>query len=77
MLFLSFQTFIGNSQVATILAMHYTLQVAKAKDKIGVTRVLGYLANAVHLHPFEDAFMHCLVTHLIQVRTKEKFALTF
>ncbi len=49
--------------------MHYTLQTAKARDKTGLMRVLGMLANAVKGNPFEDAFMHCLVTALIQVRT--------
>ena len=47
--------------------MHYTLQTAKAKDKTGLMRVLPILANSVKGHPFEDPFMHCLVTSLIQV----------
>lgn len=50
--------------------MHYTLQASKAKDKTGLMRVLGILANAVKGKPFEDAFIHCLVTHLIQVNTE-------
>ena len=47
--------------------MHYTLQTAKAKDKTGLMRVLPILANSVKGNPFEDPFMHCLVTSLIQV----------
>lgn len=54
--------------VAAVLAMHYTLQTAKSRDKTGLMRVLPILANAVKGSPFEDAFMHCLVTALIQVR---------
>ena len=53
--------------MAAVLAMHYTLQTAKAKDKTGLMRVLPILANSVKGHPFEDPFMHCLVTSLIQV----------
>eukprot|EP00095_Tigriopus_kingsejongensis_P003367 maker-scaffold153_size302544-snap-gene-0.8 protein:Tk03367 transcript:maker-scaffold153_size302544-snap-gene-0.8-mRNA-1 annotation:"hypothetical protein KGM_17840" len=64
----AYQNFIGSSLVATTLAMHYTLQTAKAKDTIGLKRVLGYLANVVHMHPYEDPFMHTLVTYLIQMK---------
>ena len=63
----SLQAFIEDSSVAAVLAMHYTLQTAKAKDKTGLMRVLPILANSVKGHPFEDPFMHCLVTSLIQV----------
>ena len=62
------KAFIEDSSVAAVLAMHYTLQTAKAKDKTGLMRVLPILANSVKGHPFEDPFMHCLVTSLIQVR---------
>ena len=44
--------------------MQYTLQAAKAKDKTGVMRVLGVLAQNIRGHPFEDAFLHSLVTAL-------------
>lgn len=54
--------------MATNLAMHYTIQVTKNKDKIAVKRVLGLLAASVKNHPFEDVFLHCLITHLIQMR---------
>ena len=59
--------------MAAVLAMHYTLQTAKAKDKTGLMRVLPILANSVKGHPFEDPFMHCLVTSLIQVGWKGVF----
>lgn len=63
--------------MAAVLAMHYTLQTAKAKDKTGLMRVLGMLANAVKGNPFEDAFMHCLVTSLIQVKKKDTARVTW
>ena len=67
------KAFIEDSSVAAVLAMHYTLQTAKAKDKTGLMRVLPILANSVKGHPFEDPFMHCLVTSLIQVGRKGIF----
>ena len=48
--------------------MHYTLHVVKAKDKIAVKRVLGLIVSSVRHHPFEDVFLHSLITHLIQMR---------
>lgn len=60
-----FQTFIESNPVAAVLAMHYTNQTAKAKDRVGLMRVLGILSNAVKGNPYEDPFMHNLVSHLI------------
>merc|ERR1712110_133977 len=64
----AFQAFIEENTVAATLAMHYTLQPAKNKDRTGVMRVLGILANSVKGHPFEDVFLHCLITELIRMR---------
>ena len=64
----AFQAFIEENTVAATLAMHYTLQTAKNKDRTGVMRVLGILANSVKGHPFEDVFLHCLITELIRMR---------
>merc|ERR1719500_579584 len=52
----AYQAFIEDSSVAAVLAMHYTLQTAKAKDKTGLMRVLPILANSVKGNPFEDPF---------------------
>jgi len=73
----TYLTFIEENTVATTLAMHYTLQVTKNKDKIAVKRVLGILASSVKNHPFEDVFLHCLITNLIQVRHELKNARSF
>ena len=64
----AYQVFIEDNTVATTLAMHYTIQVAKNKDKIAVKRILGILAASVKNHPFEDVFLHSLISYLIQVR---------
>lgn len=79
-----FQTFIEKSAVAAILAMHYTLQTTKNKDRTGLMRVLGVMANCVRGHPFENVFLHCLVSDLVKVGkllrlnlTAEKFQSKF
>jgi len=64
----SYRGFIEQNTVATTLAMHYTIQVTKYKDKIAVKRVLGLLGPSVKNHPFEDVFLHSLITYLIQMR---------
>lgn len=64
----AYHVFIEDNTVATTLAMHYTIQVTKNKDKIAVKRVLGLLAASVKNHPFEDVFLHSLITFLIQMR---------
>ncbi len=60
----AFTTFVDENAAAASLAMQYTLQVTRAKDRTGTLRVLGTLSTAIRGHPFEDAFMHCLVANL-------------
>ena len=55
---------VSASPIAASLAMQYTLQTARNKDKTGLMRVLGILAQNIRGHPFEDAFLHSLVTGL-------------
>jgi len=59
---------VSQSPIAAAMAMQYTLQTCKAKDKIGLMRVLGILAQNIRGHPFEDAFLHSLVTGLIGMK---------
>jgi len=59
---------VSQCPIATTLAMQYTLQTTRSKDKIGVMRVLGILAQNIRGHPFEDAFLHSLVTSLIAIK---------
>ena len=44
---------VSQSPIAAAMAMQYTLQTCKAKDKIGLMRVLGILAQNIRGHPFE------------------------
>jgi len=64
----AFQHFCEENTVAATLAMHYTLQTSRNRDKTGIMRVLGILANSVKSHPFEDVFLHCLITDLIKMK---------
>ena len=47
----------GQSPIAAVMAMQYTLQTCKARDKTGLMRVLGILAQNIRGHPFE-VFRH-------------------
>jgi len=63
-----YSVLVGSSTIAATLAMQYTLQTAKAKDKVGLMRVLGILGQNIRGHPFEDAFLHSLITALIGIK---------
>ncbi|XP_059484966.1 negative elongation factor B [Neocloeon triangulifer] len=59
------QAYVQESSVASILAMYYTLHCARTKDRVGLMRVLGTLANCENDRAFEDPFLHSLVSLLI------------
>jgi len=61
----AFQAYISESSVPCVLAMYYTLQVARSKDKVALNRVLGTLALGHSERTFEDPFLHTLVALLI------------
>jgi len=56
------QAYVQESSVASILAMYYTLHTARQKDRVGLMRVLGTLANCKNDRAFEDPFLHSLVS---------------
>ncbi|XP_065353208.1 negative elongation factor B [Cloeon dipterum] len=59
------QAYVQESSVASILAMYYTLHCARTKDRVGLMRVLGTLANCENDRAFEDPFLHSLISLLI------------
>ncbi|XP_063244887.1 negative elongation factor B isoform X2 [Bacillus rossius redtenbacheri] len=59
------QAYVQESSVASILAMYYTLHTARSKDRVGLMRVLGTLANCHSDIAFDDPFLHSLVSLLI------------
>ncbi|KAI1295477.1 Negative elongation factor B [Halotydeus destructor] len=60
-----YQHFISNDRLATVLAVYYTFQVARQRDKLGIMRVLGTLANSNENKALENPFMHKLVSLFI------------
>ena len=44
------------SPLAATMAMQYTLQTCKSKDKTGLMRVLGILSQNIRGHPFEVCY---------------------
>nr|CAG4635344.1 EOG090X0363 [Artemia franciscana] len=61
----AYTTYIYENDVAYTLAMYYTMQTAKQKDKVGLMRVVGALARSDTDRAFEDPFLHTLVGALI------------
>lgn len=57
--------FIQESAVASILAMYYTLHVARQKDRVGLLRILGVIAACKDDRAYEDPFLHSLIASLI------------
>ena len=49
--------------MACLLAVYYTLQTARARDRVGLMRVLGCLSASEGDRAFEDTFLHSLVRH--------------
>ncbi|XP_043207189.1 negative elongation factor B-like [Amphibalanus amphitrite] len=61
----AYQAYITESSVACLLAVYYTLQTARSRDRVGLMRVLGCLSASEGDRAFEDTFLHSLVTLLI------------
>ncbi|KAJ1525341.1 hypothetical protein ONE63_010160 [Megalurothrips usitatus] len=66
------QAYVQESSVASILSMYYTLHTARAKDRLGLMRILGTLAACESDRAFEDPFLHFLVSLLVHMG--EEFA---
>ena len=61
----SYQQFVSEDRLASVLAIYYTLQVTKQKDKQAVMRVLGTLANSHDNRALDGQYLHSLVNNLI------------
>ncbi|KAG8178887.1 hypothetical protein JTE90_018576 [Oedothorax gibbosus] len=61
----AYQAYIQENGVASVLAMYYTLQVARQKDRHGLMRVLGTLALCQNDRAFEDPFLNTLTAYLV------------
>ncbi|KAH9404864.1 hypothetical protein TYRP_000696 [Tyrophagus putrescentiae] len=61
----AFSTYIAEDRLAAVLAIYYTANVARQKDRQAVTRVFGCLSAAHDGRTFEDQYLHYLVYGLI------------
>jgi negative elongation factor B len=61
----AFQAYVGDSGVAATIAMYYTIHLARLKDRVGLMRVLGWLATSYRGRGYDDPFLHALVALLI------------
>ncbi|OXA60005.1 negative elongation factor B [Folsomia candida] len=68
----AFQAYVNDSGVAATLAMYYTLQLARQKDKVGLMRVLGCLSTSYRSHSYDDPYLHSLISLLIGI--EDEFA---
>lgn len=68
----TFVSKMGEDAVATLLAIYYTFQVCRQKDKQGITRILGCLSSTFESKAYDSTFLHVLVSHLIPMA--EEFA---
>lgn len=59
------EAYIQDSAVASILAMYYTLHVARQKDRVGILRILTILSSCKDDRAYEDPFLHSLIAGLI------------
>lgn len=56
---------IKSSTLASLVAMYYVLQLARQRDKAAITVMLPTLLHCEHERPFEDCFLHALISALI------------
>ena len=57
--------FIQEDRLATLVTLYYGFQLLKQKDKIGIIRILGTLANSQDTRLIEDPFLHTLVLFFV------------
>lgn len=61
----AFNTYIADDRLAAVLAIYYTANAARLKDRQAVTRVFGCLSAAHDGRTFDDQYLHYLVYGLI------------
>lgn len=67
---------ISDDPVASLLAIYYTFQVCRQRDRQGITRMLGSLTSSFESKAYDNPFLHVLVSHLIPMSeelTSEEF----
>ncbi|CAC5358652.1 COBRA1 [Mytilus coruscus] len=59
--------FIKDNSIASMIAMYYTLQVSRNRDKVAVLQVLPSLVHSENDRAYEDTFLHCLIAYLLSM----------
>lgn len=60
-----FMIFIKESAVSSMIALYYTLQISRQKDKFALSQILPYLSECHDRRSYDDTFLHALVSFLI------------
>ncbi|CAG0915038.1 unnamed protein product [Notodromas monacha] len=61
----AYSQFVQDTSVAALLAMYYTLSVARTKDRTALIRTMGVVASAHNSRAFDDTFLHSFVALLV------------
>lgn len=67
---------ISEDPVPSLLAIYYTFQVCRQRDRQAITRILGCLTSSFESKAYDNPFLHVLVSHLIPMAeelTSEEF----
>ncbi|XP_052091452.1 negative elongation factor B-like [Mytilus californianus] len=59
--------FIKDNSIASMIAMYYTLQVSRNRDKVAVLQILPSLVHSENDRAYEDTFLHCLIAYLLSM----------
>ena len=63
----SFVTFIKDQPIASLVAIYYTLQVSRQRDRVAVIQILPSLVHCEDDCGYEDTFLHCLIAYLLSM----------
>lgn len=60
-----YATYIKQNPIGSLIAMYYTLQVARQKDRLALCQLLPTLIHCENDRAYEDTFLHSLISYLI------------
>ncbi|XP_076093135.1 negative elongation factor B-like [Mytilus galloprovincialis] len=63
----NFILYIKDNSIASMIAMYYTLQVSRNRDKVAVLQILPSLVHSENDRAYEDTFLHCLIAYLLSM----------
>lgn len=60
-----YATFIKANSISSLVAMYYTAQAARMRDKFALCQILPTLIHCENDRAYEDTFLHTLISYLI------------